>query len=252
MGMFDVFTGKNAKAGAQANAWGAQQGMAAAGGLFGNAQDAIRAGVNQADAFYAPLGSTVEKGMAGYDAYGDASGVNGAEGLSRARALFTQTPGYQEGMDSGVNAIMRTRAARGSLNSGGAEQDLLKFGNDYASQRFNDYRAGLAPYLNAPGQQMALAGQRAGLYTGQGTALANILAQQAGVTNAGYNATGKAMGDYYAANDVAAKNMLGAGMKGAELLGQAYGGLGGMSGIKSLFGGGAGAPMNIKPTGMLI
>lgn len=223
MGLFDAFTAKNAKSGAMANAWGAQQGMASANGLFNNAQDEIRKGVSQADAFFAPLGSTVERGMAGYNAYGDAAGANGAEGAARARAMFTQMPGYQEGLQGGLDALDRRAAARGMLNSGNTMQDTLKFANDYASQRFGDYRAGLAPYLNAPGQEMQLANARAGLYTGQGSALANILAQMANNNRQGYQQTGAAMGDFYKANDQASANQIGGIMKAADIAAKLFG-----------------------------
>lgn len=251
MGMLDLFTGANSKAAAKANAWGAQQGMAAAGGLFGNARDEITRNTNKANSFYEALTPLMEKGNAGYNAYGDAAGVNGAEGQARARALFTSNPGYQEGLNSGLDQLDRRAASRGMLNSGNTMQDTLKYATDYGNKAFGDYVNRLSPYLNSPNQQMALAGQRAGLYAGQGGALANLLAQQAGMTNQGYQNTGKAMGEYYNANDVAAKNMLGAGIQGLNLLGQGFGAMGGMSGLSSLFGGFGGGQASGIPTGMI-
>jgi hypothetical protein len=244
MGLFDAFTAKNGKSAAMAGAWGAQQGMAAANGLFNNAQNEIRQGVSQADALFAPLGSTVERGMAGYNMYGDVSGANGADGLARAGELFRQVPGYSGGMTQGLDAIQRTAAARGKLNSGNTEQDMVRFASDYDAQRFGDFRAGLAPYLSAPNQQMALAGARAGLYTGQGTALANILGQMANNTRQGYQQTGAAMGDYYKANDQASANQIAGLGKLATLGGQIFGAFGGMPMGGGFGGGGMGLPMN--------
>jgi hypothetical protein len=49
-----------------------------------------------------------------------------------------QDPGYQFGRDEGQKALERSAAARGDILSGGTAKGLLKFGNDYASTKYND------------------------------------------------------------------------------------------------------------------
>lgn len=167
MGIFDVFTGAAAKKAAAANRQ-----------LYGDYRDdsigaldtGYQAGtgyLGDALANFQPLTALAGDFTRGAGAYGDASGANGAQGLDRARALFTQTPGYQEGLGYGLDAIDRRAASRGMLGSGNTNLDTLKFANDYASQKYGDYLAGLAPYNGAAlGATTAAATGQAGVNTG--------------------------------------------------------------------------------------
>lgn len=47
-------------------------------------------------------------------------------------------PGYQFGLDQGNNNIQGSAAARGGLYSGNALKALTRYGNDYATTKFND------------------------------------------------------------------------------------------------------------------
>jgi hypothetical protein len=47
-------------------------------------------------------------------------------------------PGYQFGLQRGMDAIEQGAAARGGLYSGAAGKELAQFGNDYASTKYND------------------------------------------------------------------------------------------------------------------
>lgn len=47
-------------------------------------------------------------------------------------------PGYQFAMDEGVNALDRSAAARGMLNSGRASKDLLRFGTGLADSTYGN------------------------------------------------------------------------------------------------------------------
>jgi hypothetical protein len=47
-------------------------------------------------------------------------------------------PGYQFAADEGRNALERSAAARGTLNTGGTLKDILSWGGNYAQQRYND------------------------------------------------------------------------------------------------------------------
>jgi hypothetical protein len=121
-------------------------------------------------------------------------------------ALLAKQPGYQARLGEGVNAIDRSAAARGALNSGGTLKALTRFGQDYASNElnnvFNRYAslAGIGQtanqaigqagqnYANQAGNNLIGAGQaQASGYYGQAAA-ANYGLQ--GVANAGQNLLG--------------------------------------------------------------
>jgi hypothetical protein len=75
-------------------------------------------------------------------------------------------PGYQFQMDQGSQALQRSMAARGLLNSGAAAKALTQYGQGYASSAANDYLNGL--------RSLAGLGQTASTATGMAaTATAN-------------------------------------------------------------------------------
>jgi hypothetical protein len=47
-------------------------------------------------------------------------------------------PGYQFGLDQGMNALQRQIAAHGGRNSGAAQKAATRYGTDYATTRYND------------------------------------------------------------------------------------------------------------------
>lgn len=53
-------------------------------------------------------------------------------------ADFQQDPGYGFRMQEGQKALERSAAARGGLNSGGFAKALTRFGQDYASNEYNN------------------------------------------------------------------------------------------------------------------
>lgn len=77
---------------------------------------------------------------AGYSALDQLSallGLNGGDPSSQLRALQSD-PGYQFGLQQGTNALERGAAARGGLYSGATMKALQRYGNDYASTKFNE------------------------------------------------------------------------------------------------------------------
>lgn len=174
----------------------------------------------------------------GADAYGDATGANGPEGLARAKALFTQTPGYTEGLNMSLDQNDRRAASRGMLGSGNTVADTTKLATDYASQKYGDYASRLQPYL--PANAGAVAGG-AGVATGLGGALnANDISQgqlgfnkEAGIGNANAQAE--------LAKYAASGNMWKAGMDFAKLAASAATGM-------PTGGGGSGSPMGWAPS----
>lgn len=94
-------------------------------------------------------------------------------------------PGYQAGLDQGVNAITGSRAASGLLQSGGTLKALDKFGQDYASSNLtNIYNrlTNLAGMGQTANQSTSAAGQNYANQAGQNM-LAAGNAQAAGYQN---------------------------------------------------------------------
>jgi len=184
MGLFDLFSNQTAEdAAAQRNA-GLQQGYDALSGQYQQGRDALSTGYGQASSLYNNL---LGSNTAGANAYGDASGANGAAGYGRATANFQTNPGYQFQMDQGQQALNRAHAAAGNLNSGNADTDALKFSQGLANQSYQGYLAGLQPYLG--GQQQATAGA-ANAATGLGGNLNQSFQGQGNAANANYTAQG--------------------------------------------------------------
>lgn len=50
----------------------------------------------------------------------------------------TSDPGFQFGLTEGEQALQQSAASKGVLNTGGTLKDILKYGQDYATTRFND------------------------------------------------------------------------------------------------------------------
>ena len=100
---------------------------------------------------------------------------------------FQADPGYQFRMSEGLKALERSASARGLLQSGGTLKDITRFGQDAASQEYQnafqrylterEARMGPYRYLTGVGQAAA-AGQAANVGEGM-TALGNI--QSAGI-----------------------------------------------------------------------
>lgn len=244
MGFFDAFSASNGKKAAQAGAFYAQQGKAEAGGLLDAARSNLTDNYGKAQALFAPAQAAVDRGMQGYGAYADGSGANGWDIYNRERDAFRASIAHQS--QPIIDQINRGAAARGRLGSGGNEIDLARALLNNENQAYAQRMGWLAPFTSAPAQQIQLSGAQAGLQAGLGDKIAALFGQQAGNAMQTGNTMGQAMGNFYNANDVASKNMLGGALKGVDLLSSLFGMGGGMSGM---FGGG-GAPMNIKPTGM--
>jgi hypothetical protein len=207
----DLFSSKPAEEAAKAKAQG-----------FANAKTdanaALDTGLAQAtplyDQAYGDFSSLAGKFGKGQDAYNDATGVNGAEGLARARSTFTSLPGYQEGINMALDQNDRRAAARGILASGNTIADTTKLAGDYASQHYNDYLSSLAPNLS--GVTSATAGG-AGVRTTQAGADLGVAGQRAGFDYNAATGTGQANADAALAPYGASQNFWGALMGGANL-----------------------------------
>jgi hypothetical protein len=159
----------------------------------------------------------------GQDAYNDATGINGAEGLTRAKGTFTSLPGYQEGINMTLDQNDRRAASRGILASGNTIADTTKLATDYASQHYNDYLSALAP--NLAGVSSATAGG-AGVRASQAGADLGVAGQRAGFNYNAATGTGQANADAALAPYSASSNFWGAltGLGGLALKATGVGG----------------------------
>jgi hypothetical protein len=57
---------------------------------------------------------------------------------------ITSTPGYQANFSQGLEALQRTEAAQGSLNSSQADAAAMSYGQNFQSQYFSNYEGMLA------------------------------------------------------------------------------------------------------------
>lgn len=190
--MFDLFSNDSAERARDAANAGARAGYDQLSGLYGQGRAALTSNVGQGIDLYKGL---INSTGAGANAYGDASGANGVEGLQRADAVFKNSGlygAYGTSLDQGLQALQRTHAAAGNLASGNADADTLKFATGLAGQTYSNYLQGLNPYIGAnanaiTGASNLYAGLGQGLnqsYQGQGGA-ANNMETTIGNNNAG-------------------------------------------------------------------
>lgn len=106
--------------------------------------------------------------LGGYGAYGQLQALLGLGGdpakAQQAFQGYQDSTGYQFRLGEGIQAIDRSAAARGGLNSGATMKALERYGQNLASSEFNNYLNQLQGVI-APGQQAlttnASAGQNA-------------------------------------------------------------------------------------------
>lgn len=160
-------------------------------------------------------------GLSGLNLYGDALGVNGAEGNARAQQAFTADPGYQFQLDQGIDALNRSAAARGQLNSGQTGLDTLKFSQGLADSTYQNWLNNLSGF----------SGQQAGLYSGATTGQAGALSDLANLATNTAGQKVSLLGDV-------TNGRLGANNQYAAGTQQQLGGLGGLGqAFGSIFGG---------------
>lgn len=121
--------------------------------------------LNSAIGAYQPW---VTSGGAANTMYGNALGLNGADGNAAATGAFQAGPGYQFAMDQGTQAALRGASAGGMLNSGNTLTALTQFGQGLANQEYGswlDRLSGMsAQGLSAAGGQASGYGGLADLY----------------------------------------------------------------------------------------
>jgi hypothetical protein len=244
-------------------------------GLYGGLRDAGQGYLNTglqggltalqgAQGAYEPLSALAAKYGGGTDMYLNSLGVNGAGGNQAAVDAFQTGPGYQFGLDQGLDAINRRRANSGMLNSGNADLDAIKYGTGLANQEYGNWQTKLAGLINpelsaTQGAATGVAGigrDIAALYGADAAARVGleqgVTAGQAGVnTNLAQNqvALGNSLAGLYsgdATNRVGLQGNITSGNMGAnntEAAGQAAGAKNLLGAGMSLAGLAAGGPI---------
>lgn len=136
--------------------------------------------------------------------FGYGQGGTGTPDAAAATSQLTQFPGYQFGLDQGVQALDRSAASRGLLLSGAQLQDTQKFGQNYAMQQaWQPYVSGL--------QWASNLGENAAAGTGQlgATAAAGAASSQL--------QGGLAAGSAASAGDASVANILSSGLNSYAL-----------------------------------
>jgi len=235
----------SAKGARRAAIWGTQQLQQNEPRILGELDkgfDYAKGQYGAADTYYQPYAEQYGRGSV---LYGDASGINGAEGAQRATQAFQAGPGYQWAMDQGMQALNRRRAAGGMLNSGNADTDAIQFGQGLANQRWDQWLANLGQ-LDQRG--LATAGARAGMTTRLGDLGMGHYGQRAGIMDENVrDIVGLGVGAFKAGDQAKAANeqmRMGAINLGMQILGNGIaggggggGGGGGFAALSKLFGG---------------
>lgn len=115
---------------------------------------------NQTRSDLMPFSSTGASAMSQLASiFGFGPSGTGTPNASAATSALAQFPGYQFGMDQGVQALDRSAASRGLLLSGAQLKDTQQFGQNYAQQQ------AWQPYVSAL-QSASSLGENAAAITG--------------------------------------------------------------------------------------
>lgn len=234
MGLFGAFSAKPMKdavaTAAKATETGRLQGTSDLDQGYASAADSY----GKAGDLFDNLAASYGKGS---QLYADALGVNGQDASTAARSAFTATPGYTFTLDQGLQSLQRMRAVNGTLASGNADTDAMKFASGLASNDFNNWLQNLSGY---DGKTMAATTGQAGTFGALGS-----LGYQTGAAKAGLDtsaASAVAQGAYKVgeAQQKANEAKLGALFGVGNLLAKGVGAFtGGGGGAFSIFGGGS-------------
>lgn len=184
------------------------------GGLFGTtkatevqgqaASSASAAQIYAADRAYEATMAGIESTEAMTAPWREAGGraLGTLESMTaRGPGAYTESPGYQFRLGEGEKAIERFASAKGGLLSGATGKALTAYGQDYATQDYDNfltrYYQSLSPYQSLAGiGQTASAGTAATTAQGYGN-LANIATQRGEAQAAGYLGQGQAQASGY-------------------------------------------------------
>jgi hypothetical protein len=225
MGLFDVFSSSDGKAAAKAANKATVTGLRTG---EDRAMSYLDHGVAGARPLYERaiglFDQYAQQGGQATGAYGDAIGLNGADGYDRATEAFRTGPGYQFAVDQANEAVKRNAAATGMLGSGNTLIGISDRTRGMADQEYQRYLDNL---FRASGQGQTAASQQAGLITGLGDFEYGDAAARAGLAHGTETSVGAAnaqkAADIYQAKQAAGGNIwnaiLGVGNMAAKFMG---------------------------------
>lgn len=108
-------------------------------------------------------------------------GLTQYEDLLKDPSSVTGTPGYQFGMQQGLQGLGASASARGMGLSGRTLKDITRFGQDYSSTKFDQH---LNRYKGLADYGMQATGATAGIYGQQGTAAQGFHQRQGQIKSA--------------------------------------------------------------------
>jgi hypothetical protein len=116
--------------------------------------------------------------------------------ISAGPGDYTKSPGYDFRLAEGQKAMERSAAARGGLLSGAAGKAMERYGQDYATQDYDNYLRryyeSLTPLQSLAGVGQSTASQTAGAAGSLGAGIANTQMQAGNAAAAGILGAGQA------------------------------------------------------------
>jgi hypothetical protein len=140
-----------------------------------------RAGV----AAYAPLSQLGQSYAAPVNAYYDALGLTGPEGVQRTQQRFTTGPGYQFQVDEATKNAINAASRTGAVGGGSTAQAIADRARGLASGEYSSYLDRLAGFVTPQLQATTAA---AGGIAGANKTLADIYSQGYGAIGGAYGA----------------------------------------------------------------
>jgi len=152
-----------------------RQGLTGAQGALGQAREAY----GRAGSAYDGLNSLSSKFAPGSDLLVDALGINGKDGLARAKGAFRNSLGNSFELEQGIETINRARAARGGgeIAGGNIDRDTLLFGQNYANSKTDGF---LDRLYGLTDRQIGAEGAAAAGYSNAANAIGGTFGQEAG------------------------------------------------------------------------
>lgn len=149
------------------------QGYDTARGALATGYQTARDDYGRASEMYNPYAQT---GLAGFNLYADANGLNGAGGNANATAAFHASPGYQWNVDQATDALARKASSLGTLGGGNTMAAISDRAGNMANQEYTNWLGRLQGIgqtgYNAMGAQAGIARGQGDLASGYGQDLA--------------------------------------------------------------------------------
>ncbi len=148
----------------------------------GPAKDELRQLYEKAAGQFTPYSDAGKEALTGYNA------------LLRDPSSVTATPGYNFRLKSGADVLTNNALARGDFFSGNTGKALTEYGQNYATDEYNN---ALQRYLPMLSLGFGGASGTAKAYEGEGSGLANLTLEGAKSAEAAKNRRAAAWGDVF-------------------------------------------------------